>query len=263
MSAESRLPRNLAHLLWPGDAGVASQDEAQRPVDCMTDADADCYPSFLRPKAIIADLQWRIGIRQVKPIVLQPGEPKRLTEPAGSGGQLTGLCAGIQAPVPCHPVCSTQRFQCAEQNAAGPAFNLARDVSAKIPAINRINICMPGWTEENGIARRGSAMGVSCRIRRIVVRAEVSFDFDDPARQNSTPGRMHKHLAQQARSHQLRLRLEKGAGKPGAQSFQCLWRESWDANPAYLCDFFHSLMRASTCSAWPSGVTLGKMCSSV
>jgi hypothetical protein len=59
-------------------------------------------------------------------------------------------------------------------------------------------------------------MGVGSRIGGIVVRAQIGFDFNDPARQHAGLCPMGKHLAQQARSHQLRPSLKEGAREQAA-----------------------------------------------
>src|SRR5580698_3306022 len=238
----------LAQSLWTGDAGVPTQDKQQQQVCRMGDADAHRNQRHLLRKAVVADLQRRGRMGEVEPIMFQASQSKRLAEPARAGSKLARCCAAFQPSIPRHAVEPGERLQGAEEHAASQALRLAGNIGAEITAIDRIDIRVPGRAEENRIPRRGSAVGVGSGIGRLVVGTEIGFDFDNPAGEAPTLRPMHKHLAQQARRHQLWRSFEEAAREQSA---------------AYLCDFFHSLINASTSSAWPSGVTLGKMCSRV
>ena len=96
-------------------------------------------------------------------------------------------------------------------------------------------------------------MGVRGRIRRIVVRAEVCLRFNDAAANDAGGCAMQEQFAEQEGRHSLRWLLEEAAPQQTAGQPNRLL-------VCYLCALFHSLIRASTSSAWPSGVTLGKMC---
>jgi hypothetical protein len=75
---------------------------------------------------------------------------------------------------------------------------------------------MAGGAEEYTVAGSGPAMGVRRGVGRIVVRAEIGFDFDDAAgkvlRAVLVFDPMDEDLAEQARSHDVRLSFEEGAG---------------------------------------------------
>jgi hypothetical protein len=90
------------------------------------------------------------------------------------------------------------------------------------------------------------------------VRTEVGFDLYDASGQHLITNAVHQELPQQTRGHDLWRILKKVSGNNvtgSTMSGGCL--------VLYLCDFFHSFNTASTSSACPSGVTLGKMWSSV
>jgi len=184
---------------------------------------------------------------------------------------------GWKSPIPRHLLRSGNWFQRAQQHAASSALGLASDIRAKVSPVDCIDIRMTCGTKENGVPRRGAAMGVGGRVGRIVVRTQVGLGLHDPSGQQPECRNVRQQLAQQARGHQLRRRRKEGARQQGAPSSERLLLEGWDGrvpqvssaaadetwDSPYLCAFFHSLSRASTSSAWPSGVTLGKMCSRV
>src|ERR1700734_1275377 len=121
-------------------------------------------------------------------------------------------------------------------------------------------------------------MRVCRRVGNPVMRPEIGFHFDDPAGKDSLVGAVNEQFAQEARSNALRGSFEERAGDQSAWKLRtrCIHitplqpRESALVAssdllqlPALPCVLFHSLMIASTSSAWPSGLTSGKICSSV
>lgn len=70
---------------------------------------------------------------------------------------------------------SLKRLGGTEQNCAGEAFPLARDVQAKVGSIDKVNIGKAGGAEHDGIARRESGKGV----RSGIFLSEIGFDFND------------------------------------------------------------------------------------
>jgi hypothetical protein len=59
-------------------------------------------------------------------------------------------------------------------------------------------------------------MRVRGRIGRVVVRSQVSFDFNDPSCQYAVVRPMRENLAQQAWGDVLRGRFKEGAGQQSA-----------------------------------------------
>ena len=133
-------------------------------------------------------------------------------------------------------------------------------------------------------------MGVRRRISRLVVRAEIRFDFNNPAGDQPGVRFAHEQLAEEARGDTLYRRYKERVFEPSPpafsyirsgigprtvlDSFQSILRKTKsphslprrlaDRSPALLLQLvrlFHSSISASTSSAWPCGVTLGKMCS--
>ena len=252
---------------------MVGQQEPQRQVDRMVDAYADRYQGFLGRESVVSQLQRRLGVEQIQAIVNWPSEFKCLAQAARSSGQLPDRCIRPKATISCHLYKAqfSHGFQGSQQNASGLTLNLAGNIHAKITAVDCVHIGVSRRTEDNLISRSGATIGVCGRVGRIVVRAEVSLHLHNSAHNPAETGAMREQLAQQARSYQLGRRLNESPrqqtpGWPRQTGFACRDRpcRSIVLAPAlYLCALFHSLIRARTSSAWPSGVTLGKMCSSL
>jgi hypothetical protein len=99
-------------------------------------------------------------------------------------------------------------------------------------------------------------MRVGSRVGLLVVRTEVGLKLDDAPGDDAGRGAMDEQLTEEPGSDTLGGILKEAAGHEAAG-------EARRRFAGYLCALFHSLMWASTSSAWPSGVTLGKMCSRV
>ena len=119
----------------------------------------------------------------------------------------------------------SHRLQRAQQHASGPAFRLARDVHAEIAPINGINIRMPGRPEKHFVSWRKPAIRMRRCVGRLVVRTQVRFHLDDPARQPSLTRPVCENLAQQPRRHPVRRRFKKRT------LGQFAWRPSHAASP--------------------------------
>ena len=70
-------------------------------------------------------------------------------------------------------------FERAEQDSACLAIRFAGDIEAEVLTVDGVDVGVAGWTEQDGVSRRGAAMGMGCRVRRIVVGTEVGFHLDD------------------------------------------------------------------------------------
>ena len=75
----------------------------------------------------------------------------------------------------CHCLQPGERFERAEQDASGAAFTLAGDIQAIVISVNEIDVGVPRWTEQDGVAQGLAAVGMGCGV----FVAEVGFDFDD------------------------------------------------------------------------------------
>jgi len=126
----------LPHAFWSGYAGVASENEAQRPVFGVVDADADGDAWIGFWGSVVADLERRCGIGEVEAVVGEPGEAEGLAETAGAGGKLARRRAGIEAAIESHLGLVGDGLQSAEKHAAGAAFNFAGNVGAKVAAVD-------------------------------------------------------------------------------------------------------------------------------
>ena len=147
----------------------------------------------------------------------------------------------------------------------------------KVAAVDCVDIGVGGRAEQNAVAWRGAAIRVGSRVGRFVVRAQVGLHLDNSPCQNARWSAMRKNLPEQSWSHPIGRQLEKRARHGAAwhavfhlgSAFQLIrYSACWGPArggtfAAYLWVFFHSSISASTSSAWPCGVTLGKMCNRV
>ena len=257
---------------------MSGNGETEGQVGGVADADAHRDEGFRNRKSIVADLQQRIAPSEIEAIVERPSKAERLAKPAGTGGELA-CCVGCrninvrEATVRCHPFQPGNRLKSAQQNAAGKPVGFASDVHTEVKAVNAVNISMPGGTEEDRVARRGSAMGVSRGIRSCVMGTEVGFSFHDAACDDTAWCLVDEKLAEEARGDEVRRGLKEATGKKAAKGpvrhgsplppFSPETRGTRIRFALHLCVLFHSFSRESTSSAWPSGVTLGKMWMSV
>ena len=112
-------------------------------------------------------------------------------------------------------------FEGADEHAAGKAVLFATDIHAEVLAIDGVDVGVAGGTEEDLIARSGSAVRVRGGVRNGVVRSEIGFDFDDTASDRAARGLMNEQFAEEARRDQLRWRLVKAARQGVAAHFGC------------------------------------------
>lgn len=253
---------------------MAGKQEPQRPIDRMRNADSGRYLDFCNRESIVAQLQRRRGVEQVEAVMCLTGESQSQTEAAGPRCELTDIDIRRKAAIPCH-LCRAEpayRLECAQQDAPSSSLRLARHIHAEVAAINCIHISVSGLAKHDQIAGSGAAMRVGCRIRRIVVRTQVCLHFNNPARDWSCVRVADQQLSKQTRSYVFRRCCKKPSlhQPAGCASLtraaiggpRRVRNMPTGALPTHFCCLFHSLIRASTSSAWPSGVTLGKMCSS-
>ena len=194
---------------------MAAQDEAQRPVRCIVDADAGRDADFGRREAVFPQLEGRGRTGEVEGIVERPGESQRLAKAARAGGELTGRSAGSQPAIQGHRISANQRLQRTQQYTTRAARGLAGDVHAEVSAVDGVDIGVPGATKENGVPGRGAAVRVGGGVGWLVVRAKVGLGFNDAAGKDLRTvlvfDPMEEDFAQQARGHVLRRRLKEGA----------------------------------------------------
>lgn len=241
---------------------MSSKREPQRKIHRVTDADprSDHYLRF--GKAVIARLERRSGAGDVKAIMSAACQAQRQAQAAWARGDHPRRSIFIQPAVSRHLCDADHRLQGAQQDAAGQAFLLASDVHAVIHSVDRVHIGMAGRSEEHKVARRGSAMRMCRRVRRVVVRAKVGLDLDNASGQWLAGLRIDgdQNLAQKLWSDFFRRIFKEFARNqpPGKLVFAQNALISVGLR-CYLWLFFHSFSSASTSSAWPSGVTLGKI----
>jgi len=192
---------------------VARKGESQGPIYSLFYPDAGRNENFADAKSVIAQLKGRDTVEQIQAVVVLACEAERLAKSAGARGELPGWCAWGKPSIQSHLRQTFDRFKRADQYASGLAVGLAGDIHAKIAAIDCVDIGMARGAKDNGVARCGAMISVSCRIGRLVVRAQVGFHFDDSACQDARGGSRDQEFAEQARSHALRRLLKKGARK--------------------------------------------------
>lgn len=164
-----------------GDTGVRMHSETERQVGGLADADAGRDEDMAEGETVVAHLERRGGIEEIEAVVRGPREGERLAEAAGAGGEQARGGAGREAAVQGHSSEAGEGFEGAEQDAAAPAFYFAGEIHAVVAAVDEVEIGVAGGTEENAVARGGTAMGVGRGVSERIVRAEVGFDFDDAA----------------------------------------------------------------------------------
>lgn len=238
---------------------MARQDKPKRQVCGVPDSDSNGDEWVLNGTTVVTHLKRRAGNCEIKAVMFGPREVQSLAEAAGARGEQPMWRVGRQAAICSHEVQPGDRFKGTEQDAAGEPFGFATDVHAEMKAVDLVDIRMPGGAEEHRVSRRWSAMRVGGRVWLLVVRTEISLDFDDASGYDPGGSAMDEQFSEQLGSDALGGVLKKAAGhEPAGEASR-----ADDRSAGYLCVLFHSLIWASTSSAWPSGVTLGKMCSRV
>jgi hypothetical protein len=134
-----------------------------------------------------------------------------LREASGAGGQFeeVGVASYGVASSFGHPVNAGERFEGADQDASGLAFGFAGDIEAVVIAIDEIDIGVTGRAEEDGVAGGASDGGVG----RGVVCAEISFHFDDAAREVNLLVGADEEFTEKIAGDAARIAGKEGAGK--------------------------------------------------
>ena len=198
---------------------MASEAEAKRPVDSMLNADARADMQLGvwlgYRESVPNNPQRRVLAGEVEPVMLRTRKAEGLAETRGPRSQFRSEQAGLgvrgKAAVARHRFKASHWFECTKQDSAGHAVGLAGDIEAVVLAVDGVNIRVTWRAEEDGVTRRGTAMGVGCRVRWIVMRTEVGFDLYDAAGKNFASDAMDEKLAEQARRDEFRWVLVKGA----------------------------------------------------
>jgi len=200
-----------AQRLRPGNEGVAGDGESQGQIRGVTDADANRDKHGAGARSIVAQLQWRLGIDQIQPVVCAARNSQSLAQAAGAGGQFLRGCSGSQATVPRHLIEAGHWLQRAYQNASAMAYALAGNIHAGVHSIDEINVSMPRRSEEHLVPWRGAAIRVRRGIGGSLVRSQVGFDFDDASGYPSGSGAASEHFAEQPTGYALWRRFKEGA----------------------------------------------------
>ena len=189
----------------------------------MLDAYARRYQHFADSKSVIAQLKGRDTVEQIQTVVVLACEAERLAKSAWTRGELPGWGAWGKPSIQSHLRQTFDRFKRTQQNTPSPAVGLAGDIHAKVAAVDCVDIGMARGAKDDGVARCRATIGVSGRVRRVVVRAQVGLRLNDSAGQDATGWSMDEQLAEQARSHALRRLLKEGARQ------KIPWRQHWRA----------------------------------
>jgi hypothetical protein len=197
-------------------AGMAGEGKTQRPVYSVLDTDAGCDNDIGDDKSVIANLERGNTPGDIESVVAEAREAEGLAEAAGSGGEQARSGVLWKAAIGSHAREAGYRFERTDKDAARKALDLATDVHAVITAVDGVNIGVPGRTEEDEVARGGTAMRVGGWIGRDVVGAEVGFDFDDSSGYDATGFAVREHFAEETRGYDFRAGFEEGAGKQTA-----------------------------------------------
>ncbi len=186
---------------------MAGEAEAKWPVDGVLDADARAGMQLGvwlgNWESVVNDLQRRALAGEVEPIVLCTRKAEGLAKTRRTRGEQAGLTIRRKTAVARHRVKASHWFERAEEDSTGHAIGLTGDVEAVVLAVDGVNVRVTRRTEENDVARRGTAISVGCGIRWIVVRTEVGFNLDDAAGKDFAPDAMDEEFAEQARRYEL------------------------------------------------------------
>src|SRR5579871_2267159 len=150
-----------------------------------------------------------------------------------------------EATIVRHQVDSGDRVEPTEQQSPGQAVGLAAYVHAEVLPVDGVDVGMARGAKEDQRSRGGSAVRMSGGVGRIVVGTEVGLDFDNPSGDYAFLCSMDEQFTEQQRRNALGGVLEEAARNEAAG-------ETRGSARCYLCFLFHSLIRASTSSAWPS-----------
>ena len=132
--------------------------------------------------------------------------PSRNHTRASSRNEVDAREAGVDSEGPAHPsrtpeVANTNgtgpdRHAAADENTAGNAGPLRRDVQAMVEAVHEVHVGGPRWSKErlSPLRPSGADMGSS------ITFGEVSLDLADPQRAHTGRGSPDEVLAQQKSS---------------------------------------------------------------
>jgi len=244
-------------------------------------ADADSGSDFDwagRPR-VISKLQRRARIEQIEAVMSCAGDCKRPAQAAWTSGEPgieSGIESGVESGVESgicgvrwqlaidgHRFASQDRFQSADEDATGFAFRLAGDIDAVIHAIDEIDVGVTRRPEHYAIARRNTAKAVGRRVwRGSDVRAQVGFHLDNASREPACVGAMGEQLAKQDGRNDFRRFFEEPPGDFCPASRKLCWSCFYVGCGHGSDQALWAWMAARTSSAWPSGLTLGKICKS-
>jgi len=116
---------------------------------------------------------------------------------AGTGGKQAGRRIGRKAAIDGHLAESAgvaERFEGTQENGPGPPHGFAGDVSAEVATVDCVDVSMPCEPKRTSLRGVGP-VGMRSRVGRVVVRAEIGLDFDNPTGEDQAAGTVDKKLA--------------------------------------------------------------------
>ena len=174
--------------------GFPSMKISQGFVGGFGDADAGCGADHWGARRVLAeffsdlfadpfsDPEAAGGGREIASVVASAGDGEGFGQASGAAGEfeqvfIVGLFGliDLEASGFGHFFQAGERFEGAEEDAAGDAVGFAGDVEAVVSSVDEVDIGVAGRAEENGVAEGASGGGVGGGV----VFAEVGFDFDD------------------------------------------------------------------------------------
>src|SRR6266478_200460 len=135
-----------------GDEFVLGDDVAQWLLGRLGDADAWRDFNVAGAEAILDNEEVRAGACQVLSVVAFSRNSERLSQPAGSAGQLPQVGDAVvrihgHAPRLRHLSDSFYRLECAEQDSSSLSIRQAGDVEQEMIAVNEVNVRTAGRSE--------------------------------------------------------------------------------------------------------------------
>ena len=117
------------------------------------------------------------------------GDPERLPHTPGARGQIP-----LAASPSGHDTQALDRIDGPEEYSTGVPYRASNHVQAPMDPIAQVDVSGSRRPEHGGIASRPTDTGR--RVGSRIIRAGVSFDFDDDACRSSTVDRRHESSAE-------------------------------------------------------------------
>jgi hypothetical protein len=156
--------------------GAFREVEAERPIGCLSEADAGGGDSGTKAAAEESDFRifrnknGRVRIAEVRGIELSIDveSDAKFTGTAREGGVL------FDGAISAHPIEIVCGFDAADEDGFARMFRTTDRIEAVVESVDEVDVSVAGWSEHGAIAISGADVGVTTGII-----GDVSFGFDD------------------------------------------------------------------------------------